>query len=538
MKKTLVILFAFLLMLLPAAAKSPFAVRAESEAYNGQPAIKVSFDVPADHHLYSSFSVTDTQDTPLAPLSVPEPDPQKPEDFEASYSAPFAAFYAPPAGGGDITVTYQGCAGTLCYMPETVTFSIRADDEDRAPLPPDSGADDESVSEPVSDDRMPDLPAARGEPSRLIGYQPADTFLAFLERGGAPVEDLSAWQLFQDDPAQFYLQHGIVLSVLLILAGGFLLNLTPCVLPMIPVNLAIIGATSADASKGTRFGLGLVYGLGMALVYGTLGLVVILSGSVFGALNASPLFNGFIAILFLMLALAMFDVWQLDFSRFRRNPAMTGKIRIPAVLVLGGISALLAGACVAPVLIAVLALSGSLYAQGVTGALFLPFLLGVGMALPWPLAAAGMAILPKPGAWMTRVKKAFGVLILLLALFYGWNAVKAFQSLPDMPEAESTEAPAMHRIDLTQNPEGFAPLLAEALASGKPILMDFGAHWCKTCKLMDRTTLVDPAVADKLQNKLFAIQILADHPNESPAKELLQPFPVQGYPTFLLYPAP
>ena len=97
---------------------------------------------------------------------------------------------------------------------------------------------------------------------------------------------------------------------------------------------------------------------------------------------------------------------------------------------MGGISALLAGACVAPVLIAVLALSGSLYAQGATGALALPFLLGVGMALPWPLAAAGIAILPKPGAWMNAVKKAFGVLILLLALYYAWNTLSALRAPP------------------------------------------------------------------------------------------------------------
>jgi thiol:disulfide interchange protein len=280
----------------------------------------------------------------------------------------------------------------------------------------------------------------------------------------------------------------------------------------------------------------------MALVYGALGLVVVLSGKVFGAINSSPVFNGAIAVLFVALALAMFDVWQLDFSRFRKTSGLAGKARLPAVLVMGGISALLAGACVAPVLIAVLALSGSLYSQGVGIALALPFLLGVGMALPWPLAAAGLAILPKPGAWMEKVKKAFGALILLLAAYYAWNAVSALRA-PAIPEpataASSAPAESVFRVfDFGRDSaNAFDALLQEAAASGKPVLLDFGAHWCKACKVMDATTLRDPQVVVKLQG-MFAVQILADQPNKTPAREALAPFAIQGYPTYLLYPAP
>ena len=79
---------------------------------------------------------------------------------------------------------------------------------------------------------------------------------------------------------------------------------------------------------------------------------------------------------------------------------------------MGAVAALLAGACVAPVVIQVVLFSSNLYATGTTIALALPFVLGVGMAMPWPIAGAGLASLPKPGAWMVRVKQAFGVLIL------------------------------------------------------------------------------------------------------------------------------
>ena len=515
-------------------AASPFGVTADRTEFESAPAVRVAFEIPADHHLYSSFSVAEPDGNALEALSVPEPDTFKAEDFEASYSTSFAAYYAPPAGDS-IVVAYQGCKGELCYLPEEVTLDLA-----QASAPTPAPADSAVVLDAAD---WPDQLTARGDPTRLVGYVDAPAFLAFLDAGPDATVDATAsgWRQFLDDPAAFYVRHGVLPSILLILIGGFLLNLTPCVLPMIPINLAIIGASGTDAPKHVRFGLGLVYGLGMALVYGVLGLLVVLSGSVFGAINSSPVFNGAIAVLFFVLALAMFDVWQLDFSRFRKTSAFAGRARLPAVLVLGGISALLAGACVAPVLIAVLALSGSLYAQGVGMALALPFLLGVGMALPWPLAAAGLAILPKPGAWMEKVKKAFGVFILLLAAYYAWNTIHALRPTAALSTDTTDSTPiesGFRDIDLsTSTPEAFAALVQDALASGQPILFDFGANWCKVCKLMQATTLRDPQVLEKLQD-VFAIHVVADTPNKSPTREILAPFAIQGYPTYLLYSAP
>ena len=513
------------LLIAPCAA-SPFTVQAVPDVYAGQPALRVSFGFPAEHHLFSSFSVATPDGAALTPLFVPAPDVNKSDDPEPSYSAPFSAFYAPPAADA-IVVSYQGCAGSLCFMPEEATLSLSGDPAADAAPPAETSAP-----------RAPAQIFSRSEPRRLVGYADVPAFLAFLDPAAAPPPSVSSWRLFLDDPSQFYLRRGILPTLLLILIGGFLLNLTPCVLPMIPINLAIIGAGGQDTARAARFGLGLVYGLGMALVYGALGLVVVLTGSVFGAINSSPIFNGAIAVLFFALALAMFDVWQLDFSRFRKSSGRAGRARLPAVLVMGGISALLAGACVAPVLIAVLALSGSLYAQGVGLALALPFLLGIGMALPWPLAAAGLAILPKPGAWMEKVKKVFDLFILLLALYYAWNAYGAFRA-PAVPASASAPAESpFRRVDFGgDSPDVFTALLADAAAAGKPVLLDFGAHWCKACHLMDATTLRDPQVAEKLKS-YFPIQIIADNPNKPPARDLLAPFAIQGYPTFLLYPPP
>ena len=93
---------------------------------------------------------------------------------------------------------------------------------------------------------------------------------------------------------------------------------------------------------------------------------------------------------------------------------------------MGAIAALLAGACVAPVVIQVVLFSSDLYAQGTVVALGLPFLLGIGMAIPWPIAGAGLTALPRPGAWMVRVKQAFGVVILATAAYYGYLGYTLF----------------------------------------------------------------------------------------------------------------
>src|SRR5204863_9851876 len=87
-------------------------------------------------------------------------------------------------------------------------------------------------------------------------------------------------------------------------------------LPLIPINLAIIGAGAQAQSRGRGFLLGSAYGGAMALVYGVLGVIVILTAGTFGTINASPWFNAGIAILFVILGLAMFDVLLIDFSKY------------------------------------------------------------------------------------------------------------------------------------------------------------------------------------------------------------------------------
>ena len=350
---------------------------------------------------------------------------------------------------------------------------------------------------------MPDAAAsaasAAAESATRIaqGYMSPDQFISFL--GGEPASGAL--------PASFAL-----LPFALVLAG-LAMNLTPCVLPMVPVNLIVIG-------KSWRRGL--LYGLGSALAYGALGVAAAVGGLAFGTIQGSPWFNAAVSIVFIGLALALFGFFNIDFSKYRM-PIQKGGAGAASWLFpffMGALSAVLAGACVAPVLVSALLLTADLYGRGHAVALALPFLLGVGMALPWPFLGAGLNVLPKPGAWMKSVNRLFGVLVLCFAAWYGWLSFRGFSG-PD--------APAEMDGVVNATPETLALHL---MAADRPVLVDCWASWCKNCTAMERGTLSDPKVRAEL-GKYTVIRLQSE---DMTALRRLPGFEkVNGLPAFVVF---
>jgi len=435
---------------------------------------------------------------------------------------------------------YQACDDKLCYPPVTAevtwpvtvtasgtrrtsthpeVFSAIAFGTGRTPgaapsavapeVPRPSGGDDLALLSEFS------VAATTG------GYLGAEEFLTVIHNAEAGIKEQG---LFEG--------RGPLAILVLVLLGGLALNLTPCVLPMIPINLAIIGAGAGSGSRTRGFVLGGAYGAAMAAVYGVLGLIVILTAGTFGTINASPWFNVSIAVVFVALALAMFDVFTIDFSRFSGSLGAGGAGRgsVPLAFFMGGVAALLAGACVAPVVIQVVVFSSDLYARGSAAALALPFLLGVGMAVPWPLAGAGLTALPKPGAWMVRVKQLFGVLILAMAAYYGYLAYGLFADR--WVDASQVTSSVEEKLKA-----GWHSSLAEGLAVAqreqKPVLIDMWATWCKNCLVMDQTTLADPRVTTALDGYV-KVKFQAEQPDEEPARSVMARFGAVGLPTYVI----
>jgi thioredoxin:protein disulfide reductase len=357
------------------------------------------------------------------------------------------------------------------------------------------------------------------------GYLNAADFLTFIRNAENGVKERGMFE-----------GRGPIAILLLVFLGGLALNLTPCVLPMIPINLAIIGAGTQAGMGGARsrprgFLLGATYGGAMALVYGVLGLVVVLTAGTFGTINASPWFNAGIAVLFVVLALAMFDVIVIDFSRFssRFSPGARSGTFVMA-FAMGAVAALLAGACVAPVVIQVVLFASNLYATGTKIALALPFCLGIGMALPWPIAGAGIAALPKPGMWMVRVKQVFGVFILATAAYYGYEAYSIFSNRWVDASAVTSSVEEQLKAGWHAN---LADGLDRAVAEKKPVLIDMWATWCKNCLTMDKTTLQNEAVKSALDGYI-KVKFQAEDPDQPPVKPVMQRFDAVGLPAYVI----
>ena len=232
-----------------------------------------------------------------------------------------------------------------------------------------------------------------------------------------------------------------------------------------------------------------------------------------------------------VLGLAMFDVLMIDFSSFSsRFQAGQNRGTVALAFTMGAVAALLAGACVAPVVIQVVLFSSNLYATGTKIALVLPFCLGLGMAIPWPLAGAGLATLPTPGAWMVRVKQAFGVFILATAAYYGYQAYDIFSSRWVDPSAVSASVQEQLKAGWRAS---LADGLDEAQREQKPVLIDMWATWCKTCLTMDKTTLENGSVKSALAGYV-KIKFQAEAPDEQPARGVMQRFGAVGLPTYVI----
>lgn len=412
-------------------------------------------------------------------------------------------------------LSYQGCSDVLCLPPAEFAFDFSGK-VGRQDTTDDSGSTETAGTTQTGDW----LQLAEGfkETSRTVGYQGTAKFAEFLDKGlgmggggGSVFDSLGE-------------RSGLVL-LLIILVGGLALNLTPCVLPMIPINLAIIGAGAQAGSKKRGFLLGATYGGAIAAVYGILGLVVVLTGSTFGSLNASPWFNLAISVVFIVLALAMVGVFEIDLSRLGTglDTSKFSKGSFPLAAFMGGVAALLAGACVAPVVIAVLLLAAQQYAEGNPLGLAYPFLLGIGMGLPWAFAGGGLSFLPKPGGWMTKVKYLFGAFVFLMGLYYGYLGIKLLAG-PGSRQ-ETTLAGNWH--------DQLLPALSEAKKTGKPLFIDFWATWCKNCHAMEKTTLKDEEITAKLE-QFVLLKFQADDPRDPAVKPVMDYFAVQGLPTYIV----
>ena len=389
---------------------------------------------------------------------------------------------------------------------------------------------------------------------------------------------------------QLFTTHNWVYVIVSFFGFGVLLAFTPCVLPMIPVLSGIIVGHGKDLSTRKAFFLSLSYVLSMSITYSVIGAIIAFMGNNLQVALQSTWAVGLFSLLFIMLALSMFGLYELRLPLSWQNKMATltrsqsGGHYFNAAL-MGSLSILILSPCVTAPLIG--ALSYIAREGSVSLGIFSLFFLGLGMGTPLLLigTSAGKC-LPKAGQWMNEVKVFFGVLMLgvaiyllnrilpsmlimlacssllvfsgiylgalcsahsklekfnqgagLLLLVYGFLIlIGASQGHRDplFPLKQTHSTPLAQRSTLTTLPEVQAAL-AEAASNETPVVLDFYADWCASCKTIANTTLRDPRVLTAL--KRFTLITVDLTPNNADTHTLLSYLNVIAPPTFLFFDA-
>lgn len=525
-------------------------------ALDGQ-TVEVRYEIAKGYYLYrDKFRVHAADPVQgLGPLQLP-PGKEKDDDTfgrtEVYYKEVVFRLPVERSSSGPLDLTLdlqsQGCADAgICYPPQMQTLSVQLPDPATPAAPP--------LGAPA---------AGSGDESGQI--------------------------------AELLKNAGLWTSLALFFVAGLGLSLTPCIFPMIPILSGIIAGQGQHATKMRGFGLSLAYVLGMALTYAAVGIAAGLSGTLLSAALQNAWVLGAFSLIFVVLSLSMFGLYDLQLpvalqSKLAHESGQLKGGSFAGVFLMGALSSVIVGPCVAAPLAGALLYIGQT-GDAVFGGIAL-FIMALGMGAPLiAVGIAGGSLLPKAGAWMDNVKKTFGVLLLATALWLVSPVISDFAAMLGWAMLFSISAIYLHAIDpLPVNAKGWqrfwkgigllmlltgAALLIGALAGNRdplqplaglrgsanaaentalpftpvrsvaelearlanadrPVMLDFYADWCVSCKEMEKFTFSDPAVRGVLAGfTLLKADVTA---NSDADKTLLARFKLFGPPGIIFFDA-
>lgn len=459
---------------------------------------------------------------PALAQAFPGSDPFKQADFLPVDEA--FSFSSERLASGETRLHWRISEGYYLYQQRLKFDGLSADNKPE--LPQGDAHTDEFFGEQTVYRHTLELliPASASGQVKLSWQGCADAGLCYppqskmLDLGGNSVGKAQDQSLAED-----LQQRALGWSLLVFFGLGLLLAFTPCSLPMLPILAGVVVGSGASSKRGLA--LASSYVLSMALVYAGLGVVAALLGGNLQALLQQPWLLGGFAALFVLLALPMFGLFELQLPAFLRDRLdNAGRQRSGGSLVgagvLGALSGLMVGPCMtAPLAGALLYIAQS--GNALHGGLVL-FAMGLGIGLPLLLlVTVGNRFMPKPGAWMNRVKAVFGVLLLGTALFIAWP-------LLDVRAQNATG----HDVFTTVNePVALQRELDAAKAQGQWVLLDYYADWCVSCKIMEKQVFAKAEVQAALKDvRLLILDVTADN---AASRELLSRYKVPGPPSLL-----
>lgn len=389
-------------------------------------------------------------------------------------------------------------------------------------------------------------------------------FLALLALPGvAHADDLFSSALHR---------YGLTVALASAFVVGLMTAATPCVYPMIAITVSVFGARRETRARAMWLSTAFV--LGLAALFVPLGLFAGLTGTVAGRIAGSPWVQGFEAFLMFGMALNMFGLFEISLpSGLQDRLSLVGGLGARGAFLIGFATGPIAAPCATAGLVGIL--DYVFQQRDVTGGGLALFSYSLGLGLPFWLVGSLSLGLPKPGLWMDRVKSVFGVVLMVLALYYLRHIVPVFATPPrglpttawffaslllaglglgavhlSLKDGTGTQrarkalgvalaaiggvwlvayeppAPAIAWVAPT------ADLSALARQHHQPVLVDFGATWCAACEELLRHTFSDPAVRQEARR---FVSVRVDATESTPALDALQArYQVRGLPTVLL----
>ncbi|MFN4149044.1 MAG: protein-disulfide reductase DsbD [Rhodocyclaceae bacterium] len=522
--------------------------------------LEARWDIHPDYYLYRHKIAFRAEGATLGEPALPK-GKEKEDDFFGkveTYRGELVIHIPVAAGSGTITLyaDSQGCWDEgICYPPMTQTAKVTLAAQSSTP-------------------------ASAGPAGSAV--VPAPTFAASADESGRIAGLLK--------------NSGFWVAIASFFGFGLLLAATPCVFPMIPILSGIIVGHGHAVTHARAGLLSLAYVLGMAVTYAAVGVVAGFSGTLLSsALQNAWVLSAF-ALVFVVLALSMFGFYELQLPATLQSKLSDTANRqggsLTAIALMGALSALIVGPCVAAPLAGALLYIAQTKDAVLGGAALFTMALGMGA----PLIAVGVfsrGFLPKPGGWMEGVRKFFGVVLLATALWivspvlpswavmFGWAmlaivpAIYLFaldplpphatgwhkfwkgigitlllygvalliglfsgsrdplQPLGFLHRASAQEGGAVSPAPSFEKVKNIAELDARLAAAGKPVLLDFYADWCVSCKEMEKFTFADPRVAAKMQQfVLLQADVTANSADDG---ALLKRFGLFGPPAIVFF---
>ena len=320
-----------------------------------------------------------------------------------------------------------------------------------------------------------------------------------------------------------YVENYFPLALLLIFFFGFLTSFTPCVYPLIPITLAVLGANK-ERSKGHSLIVSLSYVVGIAMTYAILGVIAAKTGQLFGSLISHPITIVVMSGLLFAMGLSLFGLFEIQAPSFIRNRSQnigSGGGVIGAFLS-GTVAGIIASPCVGPVLVGILAYIAQTQNSWLGFILLFTFAMGFGL-LFIVLGTFSQLLhkLPRSGNWMNRIKYFLGAVLIGLSIYYAWPLLRELR-----PQTQkSVKTSDVQWLKYSED------LVAQAKADGKPVIIDFYADWCLSCVEMDELTFSQNIVSERTKKfVMLKVDATKDYPG---LKETQSKYEVFGLPTMI-----